>query len=786
MNALHIYPTSRALRNISQNHKSQDGFLPTLMRMDEFEQRAILLENTIQVDPLQRILLLRQAASFEAFEDLKVDLSLLRFFSKSDALFKFFEELSAENVGFEQLAEADAYAEFGHHLEILERLLGEYERLLTEKGYSDKAFTPKNYRLNEGFVRSYESIEIHLEGYLSHFELGLLEQIAQQTPLSIHYTLSPFNVKMKERFEALGITLPTHSHVHFSLTDKNILSQSKNLLKIETKVYAVEEREEQVALAFAQIQNFVSAGIKPEEIVLILPDESFKEHFSLFDKHNNLNFAMGYDYSAGRVYKSLDAIYTHWQNFDTQSKKRLERYGFKLEEIDALSASKKVRVEEFFEEIDGLGLHEGLALEGEEKKEKFNERVQEKYIHFSKVLETEELSLKIWLFLWLKTLSKVTMDDVRGGKITVMGVLETRGVGFEAVVIVDFNEGVVPATSSKDQFLNSSVRTFAALPTRHDREALQKQYYKRLLEQAAHSVILYSSSDNKLPSPFLYELGLKTLEQSQAQFDLLYDQSSELKEEEDPKVEHFDAHTITWSASRLKTYLDCQRKYYYRYIKKLQAKEDDELNEGSFLHKVLEEVHARQDAYLDEEALNLTLAKTLDALLPFEDAKTAYRKLLWKEKLKPYVQKQIQHFNAGWKVTQREEEFSCDIGGLKFKGRIDRIDQNATGTLVLDYKSGKVEKEPKTLNPDKISDFQMSIYWHLLQGKYQNISLAFLKILEGGEMQEVTLLDDRNELLAEHIITLKQTKSFVASKCEDLQKCKYCEFTLLCGRGDYL
>ncbi|NOR54861.1 MAG: Dna2/Cas4 domain-containing protein [Sulfurovum sp.] len=790
MNALHIYPTSRALRNISQNHKSQDGFLPTLMRMDEFEQRAILLEHTIQVDPLQRILLLQKAASFKAFEDLKVDLSLLRFFTKSDALFKFFEELSAENVGFAQLAEADAYAEFGHHLEILERLLEEYERLLTEKGYSDKAFIPKHYRLNEGFVKSYESIEIHLEGYLSHFELDLLEKISEQTPLSIHYTLSNFNVKMKERFEALGMTLPNHSHVHFSLTEKKILSQSKNLSKIETKVIAVEEREEQVALAFTVIQEYINKGIAAEEIVLILPDESFKEHFSLFDKHNNLNFAMGYDYSSGRVYKSLDAIYTHWQSFDTQSKKRLERYGFNLEKIDALTASKKMRVEDFFKVIDTLGLHEGLSLEGQEankdKKEKFNERVQEKYIHFSKVLEAEELSLKIWLFLWLKTLSKVTTDDVRGGKITVMGVLETRGVSFDAVVIVDFNEGVVPASSSKDQFLNSSVRTFAALPTKDDREALQKQYYKRLLEQASHSVILYSISDNKLPSPFLYELGLKTLEQSQAQFDLLYEQESQIKEEADPKVEHFSAQDITWSASRLKTYLDCQRKYYYRYIKKLQAKDDEELNEGSFLHKVLEEVHAKQDRYIDEEALSLTLAKTLDVLLPYEDAKTAYRKLLWKEKLKPYVHKQVQHFNAGWKVTQREEEFSCEIGGLKFKGRIDRIDQNETSTLVLDYKSGKVEKEPKTLNPDKISDFQMSIYWHLLQGKYQNVSLAFLKILEGGEMQEVTLLDDRNELLAEHIITLKQTKSFVAQKCEDLQKCKWCEFTLLCGRGEYL
>ncbi|MGB5505237.1 MAG: PD-(D/E)XK nuclease family protein [Sulfurovum sp.] len=785
MNQLHIYPTSRALRTVSSEHKEQDGFLPGLMRMDEFEQRAILLENKIQIDPLQRILLLRKAAAFEAFEDLNLDLSLVRFFTKSDALFKFFEELAAEQIDFLTLAEADAYAEFGAHLEILQRLLENYQTLLEERGYTDKAFIPTGYMLNKGFLQAYESVAVHLEGYLSYFELMLLEKISKEVSLTIHYTTSKFNKKMQERFESLGIILENDQHIHFSMTDKKVLSMQKNESAIDAKVYAVEEREEQVAVAFAKIEEMVGSGLKPEEIVLILPDESFKEHFTLFDRHNNLNFAMGYDYSKGRIYKSLEALYGYWKSFDKESKKLLERYGFNIEEIEKISASKKMNMGDFFSCIDGLGLHESPLLEGK-KKEKFNERVYEKYLHFIKVLEGEELGLKEWLFLWLKSLSKVTMDDVRGGKITVMGVLETRGVYFEGVVIVDFNEGVVPATSSKDQFLNSAVRAFASLPTKSDREALQKQYYKRLLEQASQSVILYSTSDNKLPSKFLYELGLSKAEQTQAQFDLLYAQPSQLKVENVPLIEHFNAQDITWSASRLKTYLECKRKYYYRYIQKIEAKEDDELNEGSFLHTVLERIHERNDHYTSSKDLALAIHKQIDILLPFDDAKTAYRKLLWKEKLKGYIEIQIAHFQADWKVIHREKEFSAEIGGLRFKGRIDRIDQNTTDTLVLDYKSGNVDKEPKKLNPEKITDFQMSIYSQLLAGKYQNISLAFLKILDGGEMQQVTLLEERNTLLEEHISTLKQTKRFVAEKCEDLQKCKWCEFTLMCGRGEYL
>jgi len=785
MNELHIYPTSRALRTVSTALKEQDGFLPALMRMDEFEQRAILIDNKIQVDPLQRILLLREAAKFEAFDTLNVNRDLVRFFTKSDAIFKFFEELAAENVNFETLAEADAYVEFETHLAILEQLLNNYKKLLDEKGFIDKAFIPNSYKLNEGFLRSYQSIEVHLEGYLSHFELELLEKVSKVTQLIIYYSTSKFNQKMQDRFEAYGIKLLNDKHITFDLSNKKIIDQEINRETINVKVLSVEEREEQIAIVFEQIEIMIKSGIKAENIVLILPDENFKEHFTLFDTHNNLNFAMGYDYSKGRIYKSLEAIYTHWQIFDKESKYLLERYGLDVESIEKINSVKTSDVKTFFNLLNDLKLLDA-HLEGKEEKEKYNERVHEKYLHFLKIFETEELSFKEWLFIWLKALSEITLDDVRGGLITVMGVLETRGVSFEGVVIVDFNEGVVPASSSKDQFLNSSVRAFANLPTKNDRESLQKQYYKRLLEQASQATIIYSTSDNKLPSKFLYELGLNKAIQKQAQFDLLYAQASQITEEPEPIVENFDAHSITWSASRLKTYLDCKRKYYYRYIQKIQAKEDDELNEGLFLHSLLDHLYKEKNAYANKEEMQKKLDILLDELLAFDDAKIAYQKLLWKEKLKGFVNSQIEHFKADWKVVEREKEFSGEIGGLRFKGRIDRIDQNDTDTLVIDYKSGSIAEANRTKNLENLSDFQMSIYYHMLKPKYKNISLAFMKILEKGEIEEITVLEEKNELLAQYIIDLKQTKNFEAKKTDDLKKCKWCEFALICGRGEYL
>ena len=776
MNQLHIYPTSRALRNISQSLRNNDGLLPALMRMDEFEKRAVLIEDRIQIDPLQRILFLREASKFEAFSLLKVDRDLVRFFTRSDALFKFFEELSAEHVDFGTLIQADPYAEFDKHLEVLEELRGRYKKLLDEKGLTDKTFIPESYRLNEGFIKGYEQIDIYLEGYLSRFELELLQKTAEYTRVIIHYSTSMFNRKMLERFKMCGIVLKEDREVSFDLGAERVLEDTATGTAMQASLFSVEERDEQIVLAFLKIEEMVRSGIAPEEIVLVLPDEGFKEHFMLFDTQNNLNFAMGYDYSNGRSYKLLEALYGYMQKHDGESIELMERYGLFREKIDSLDTSGQTRVEGFF-----TLLQEMVLLDTEK-----HEEIKEKYHHFLTLFKEESLTFREWLYLWLKSLSVITLDDVRGGKVTVMGVLETRGISFRGVVIVDFNEGIVPASSSKDMFLNSTVRAFAGLPTRNDREALQKQYYNRLLQRAEEAVIIYSTSENRLPSKFLYELKLGEALQVKAAVDLLYGGPARLKEEKDPQVEGFDAYAQTWSASRLKTWLECKRKYYYRYIRKIRAKEEDELNEGAFLHMLLEHLYKDRECYGTEEELSGELHRLMERLLPQQDAKSRYRKLLWREKLKGFVRKEIEHFNASWRVVGREVEVSGKIGGLKFKGRIDRIDQNATDTLVLDYKSGHVGKEPKKLNPEKITDFQMSIYRDLLRKRYRNISLAFVKILENGEKQQVTLLEERKALLDERIAELKQTKHFAAEKCEDLQKCIYCEFALMCGRGEYV
>lgn len=782
MKSLLIYPTSRALRRVREEQKSQDMFLPSLMRTDEFEHRAVIIPQKTIINPLHRILLLQEASDFEEFEQLKVDKELVRFFSRSDAFFKFFEELAGEGVSFEALMGADAYVEFDRHIEILQNLQSRYRSLLYAKGFTDKAFIPSSYQLNQGFVESYDQFELHLEGYLSYYELSIISKIAEQKPFFISMHTSSFMSKMVQRFKDLGVILPLNSFVCFDLHTKTVITQEKKEKKIKAKVFRCEERLEQIPLVLETIEKFVASGIAPEEIVLILPDEEIQEQFHLYDRANNFNFAMGFSYKTKNNFKRLDALYRYLQSYQSDYKDLLLSYGIAID-LFSTSLTQKIENQKFFEILEELTL---LDIQEEILLQRFN--------YFVKLFGSYRLLFKNWLYLWLQLLSEVSIDDVRGGKITVMGVLESRGIAYKGVIIVDFNEGVVPVRSNKDRFLNTSVRAFAGLPTKSDRESLQKYFYERILEQAQESIILYASSDNRLPSKFLYELGLQKSQISLPQLQLLYNNPSQIITPKEPRVTSFDASKYRWSTTMLKSFLECKRHFYYRYIKELKIPQKDEINEGLILHEVLDRVFKNIDFIEDSRQLQrlfrvhlLEYLQTLSTAQKSTDIHYEYYSMLWSKKLEGFFLKQSDHFNLGWSVHASEYKITGEIEGLQFMGKIDRLDANEGATLVIDYKTGSTLGANRVKNLEKLTDFQMSIYDELLEQKgYHKRELVFIKLFESGKSEPITLLKEKNQVLHQHILSLKKMDSFVAKRCDNLQQCQFCDYKLNCERGEYL
>lgn len=772
MNRLFLYPTSRAVREAKKRYGDREGFLPQMMRIDEFEKRAILVEGASLVDKNERILILREAVEGIEAERLHIDKTLLRFLSDSEAFFRFFEELGVENVSMQRLAEADAYAEFAEHIALLARLRERYRTLLHERGLIDKEELPEKYRLNLSYIASFDEIVVEAEGYFSCFEMRLFTDIAAHVPLFVRLRTHRFMHKMIDRFAEAGIVLPEEAETTISLGEKRVVSAKEKPVRIEAKTIAVEERLEQAAAIMAEVDEMVRSGIAPEAIAVVVPDETFAEVLRRFDRAGNFNFAMGIGLTRFAYFRALDRLLERMKNPFADTDETPEALGVAEDWRERLAIG-RTGIEVFFKALDTV-----MPLPPKRAVDKI-ETLKERY---EKIFENYRLEPTEWLALWRQALAEVSLDDIGGGKVTVMGVLETRAAAFEGVVIADFNEAYVPARSSKERFLNTQVRRFAKLPTREDREALQKHYYVRLLEKARKATIVYATSDARLPSRFLYELGLTEGVRVRYGFDILYPNMPVIATRQgDPKVA-FDATAHAWSASRLKCFLECRRKYFYKYIAKIDPLPLEEPLEGSVVHAVLQRVHS--EVAEDEAVLIERIEKAFAQTVPLDTPLYRFKTALWSDMLRGYAKAQAAHFAEGWRVAAREEAFVCEIAGLRFEGRIDRIDTKADRTLLIDYKTGTVPNLTKTFDPEKTVDYQMAIYASA-KGIEEESALVYCKVFEEGEFVPVTHLTERIEALHDRLEEIKSMRYLEATRCEEEQRCRYCDYALLCGRAAY-
>jgi len=258
----------------------------------------------------------------------------LSFLKNSSYLFRFFEELANEKTAISTLKMADTYATFDEHLDILENLLQRYTKALEEKSLYDKITLPEVYEINEDFIMQHEEgFLLHLEGFLNNYEIELLSKIAKLKPLCISLHVNEFNHKMiKVSQEHFGLTLQTGYSYILDIT-KGKIEQEKKLSKssphIDIKGFS--SRLLQSSFVHEKINAFVKEGIAPEDIVVVLPDESFAPTLKRLDNWRNLNFAMGESFTDSVLYKTLEA---------------LEKFLYEPEEIQHRLRLSRLRVDE--------------------------------------------------------------------------------------------------------------------------------------------------------------------------------------------------------------------------------------------------------------------------------------------------------------------------------------------------------------------------------------------------------------------------------------------------------
>lgn len=776
LDKLYIFTNSRKIREF--NAKFQNELVPKAMTIAQFEQKAVLVPGRFEADEAYALVLMQRACASvrEASERLRIPSEFFAFLKNNDYLFSFFKELAISKKSVADLKFSDIYADYEEHLGILGAVLARYKELLAAENLYDGIVLPEIYKLNGGFVREFGEIYLEVDGFLSEFEWELFGEIAKLTTLKIIFQTSKFNKKLILKLaEISGIDASEFSlygEFELNLSSRELKKTGvlrKNPLVLKRSFSA---RSLQAAYAMAKASEFVADGIKPENIAVILPDESFAEILRLYDRGKMFNFAMGESFTRTRFFQILKCIVTAINdkirvNLSEDNYKNFNEFEFNLHEFGVTSelfAKFKNGFEApcSFEDFRAL-MEEILALEGDHAAA---QKAQEELFYAQSLARYFSFTLRQICEIFLIKIARLRLDHVGGGKIGVMGVLESRGLKFDGVIVLDFNDDLVPKRSVNEMFLSSRVRQKAGLIGYVDRENLQRFYYESLIGGAKKAAICYAVNEEKIASRFLGEFNAvedarygdesyaalfngefdavagehkfddetnphldernaakpkqtKTAkERSLFEFDEAqselnsadkFDENATQNEtpsqnpralnfikftrktpakpkifEQDIIVKH-DFFAIPLSFSRLNTYLQCPRRYYYRYILGVQPpvmpQTASAADFGNSLHRALFEYYSKFERF--DLGKFETVLRELNTP-PLEREITMI-------KMEKFKAVEDARYEAGWRVQGLEKELDSVFAGVRITGKIDRIDVCGDELAVIDYKSGKFD-----------------------------------------------------------------------------------------------
>jgi len=773
-----ILPSARAIRHEQMKIDSITTFLPNYITMNEFISRLCVVDNYKTIDDDTRTLLLLEASDFKEFSKLQIERNFFTFTKNSSYIFKFFQEISAELFDIDSLEFADTYAEYEEHISILIELYKRYETLCSARKLLDRIFLPKLYKFNVEYATRHKKIELHIDGHLTNFELELLAKVAECTDVILIFTTSNFNKKMQGKLQELGFELEVGYKYILSLNLKNILLQTSIDKHTKIKCYSLSESLLQVAFVKRELYSFVKEGYKAENIAVILPDESKAELLRIFDDKSNFNFAMGEPFNKSSIYVKLNATIKAIEQKTEENYHRLQRVGDEIY-LPLLGVYPKTASEiDIIEFL--LGLKEYFKVKNELK-------IYEEEVYKLKSIlpEVKEINMKSLINIFMSRLASRTIDDVRGGKVTVMGLLETRSVSFDGVIIIDFSDNNVPKRSDKDMFLNSQIRENANLPTMSDRENLQKHYYEMLINNSKEVVISYVDSSESNESRFLKQLGIKTenVYDEVNYANILFDNSTEKIQEDKEIVQEYSFKDVKLSATRLKTFLTCKRKYYYSYLEHIKGHEvpkdmPHEYEIGNAVHLALKELYTKRDHYLSVEELKRDLHKELDTQRG-ESELDKYLIAMQKKRMDAFCEAEVQRFKDGYRVLHCELSNSIEFAGITLLGQIDRVDKREQEISVLDYKTGNYTLYNKN-NYTDAKDFQLEFYYLLTQ-ELGEVSCAFYDLKESKIVPE-SFLSEKLAILESNIKDLLNIEEVNFSKCEETKPCQFCDYSIMCGR----
>lgn len=307
----------------------------------------------------------------------------------------------------------------------------------------------------------------------------------------------------------------------------------------------------------------------------------------------------------------------------------------------------------------------------------------------------------------------------------VMGVLETRALDFDRLIILSMNEGIFPLKKAANSFIPYNLRRGFGLPTYEHQDSVWAYHFYRLIRRAKQVTLLYDTRTTGLQtgevSRFVHQLRYHyqyPLIDELVVYDVASSAVPPISVQKTAEVEKLLSDFLfggprALSASAINTYLDCPLKFYFSVLEQIQ--EEDEITEtverdvfGSILHKVMEDLYAPFKGKLvtadllkllrkDQPLLTGTIARAFAELFfkspvvrPLEG-----ENFLTGEMIRKYAEKILEqdarftpfHYIESEKKVRATITLS-DRRIVQLKGFIDRVDSLDRVLRIVDYKTG--------------------------------------------------------------------------------------------------
>ncbi len=385
----------------------------------------------------------------------------------------------------------------------------------------------------------------------------------------------------------------------------------------------------------------------------------------------------------------------------------------------------------------------------------------------------------------------------------IMGMLESRNLDFETVIITSVNEGILPSGKSNNSFIPFDLKKMYGIPTYKEKDAVYTYHFYRLLQRAKNVFLIYNTEPNVLEGN----------EKSRLITQLLTDDiiakniveiiaSAPVK----PSAKVISAiskdakllgqikklATKGFSPTSLTDYIRNPIDFYKKNILKINDTNEVEENVaantfGTIVHDSLEHLYQPFiGKYLErhllenlipkiEETVKNNFVKTYgDGDITHGKNLIAYHVILRyienfiRLEIKEIAQHQI-------KIVALEQNMEAFLevpsfeNSIKIRGKLDRIDEFDGTTRIIDYKTGKVEMRNVKINNydellsnyDKSKAFQLLCYALLFDAKqpisaitagiisFKNLSSGFLNFhtANGEVITPNTILEFKSTLM---------------------------------------